>query len=130
MMSTAMSRSLPSYSRAWCPRTTRSSAGGVVVSVWVIWVITRSLPHGPAAADRPPAQRQDVPLCSRPARSDAGLAEGGEAGAGGAGGTGQQGRHWVVPVCRVVLFSSFACAGRHPAGGSAAVLTGTTLRRL
>src|SRR3954462_2901914 len=61
MMSTAMSRSLPSYSRAWCPQktrslplasttrtlasapqrsqwkgTTKSSAGGVVVSVWVI----------------------------------------------------------------------------------------------
>src|SRR3712207_3180352 len=90
MMSTAMSRSLPSYSRAWCPQktrslplasttrtlasapqrsqwkgTTRSSVGGVVVSVWVIWLITRSLPHGPAAADRPPAQRQDGPSCSR-----------------------------------------------------------------
>src|SRR5688572_33180928 len=62
MMWTAMSRSLLSYSRAWCPQktrslplarttrtlasapqrsqwkgTTRSSAGGVVVSVWVIW---------------------------------------------------------------------------------------------
>src|SRR3712207_786931 len=116
MMSTAMSRSLPSYSRAWCPQktrslplarttrtlasapqrsqwkgTTRSSAGGVVVSVWVIWVITRSLPHGPAAADRPPAQRQDVPLCSRSVRSDGGLAEDGEAGAGGAGGAGSAG---------------------------------------
>src|SRR3954470_9416030 len=155
MMSTAMSRSLLSYSRAWCPQktrslplarttrtlanapqrsqwkgTTRSSAGGVVVSVWVIWVITRSLPHGPAAADRPPAQRQDVPLCSRPVRSDAELAEDGEGGAGGACGAGQQGRHWVVPVCRVVSFSSFACAGRHPARGSAAVLTTLTLPRL
>src|SRR4028119_845084 len=155
MMSTAMSRSLPSYSRAWCPQktrslplarttrtlasapqrsqwkgTTRSSAGGVVVSVWVIWVITRSLPHGPATADRPPAQRQDVPLCSRSDRSDIGLAENGEAGAGGADGPGQQGRHWFVPVCRVVLFSSVACAGRRPAGGSAAVLTTPTLRRL
>src|SRR4051794_38734996 len=105
MMSTAMSRSLLSYSRAWCPQktrslplarttrtlanapqrsqwkgTTRSSAGGVVVSVWVIWVITRSLPHGPAAADRPPAQRQDGPLDSRSVPPDPGLAGGGASG--------------------------------------------------
>src|SRR6185312_7555496 len=103
MMSTAMSRSLVSYSRAWCPQktrslplarttrtlanapqrsqwkgTTRSSAGGLVVSVWVIWVITRSLPHGPAHADRPPAQRQDGPPDSRCVPPDRGLAgEGG-----------------------------------------------------
>src|SRR3954453_18015745 len=99
MMSTAMSRSLLSYSRAWGPQktrslplarttrtlanapqrsqwkgTTRSSAGGVVVSVWVIWVITRSLPHGPAAADRPPAQRQDGPRDSRSVPPNPGLA--------------------------------------------------------
>src|SRR5215212_4240266 len=100
MMSTAISRSLPSYSRAWCPQKTRSlplasttrtlarapqrsqwngtmrsSVGGVVVSVWVIWLITRSLPHGPAAADRPPAQRQDGPSCSRSDPDRRGLAE-------------------------------------------------------
>src|SRR3954463_10438039 len=99
MMSTAISRSLVSYSRAWWPQntrslplgrttrtlanapqrsqwkgTTRSSAGGVVVSVWVIWVITRSLPHGPAAADRPPAQRQDGPRDSRSVPPNPGLA--------------------------------------------------------
>src|SRR4028118_768072 len=111
MMSTAMSRSLDSYSRAWCPQktrslplasttrtlasaphrsqwkgTTRSSAAGVVVSVWVIWVITRSLPHGPAAADRPPAQRQDGPLCSRASRHCGRLAGDGEPVAAGTGG--------------------------------------------
>src|SRR4051812_50197935 len=116
MMSTAMSRSLLSYSRAWCPQktrslpvarttrtlanapqrsqwkgTTKSSAGGVVVSVWVIWVITRSLPHGPAAADRPPAQRQDGPPDSRSAQLALGLAEVGEAGTGGGrGGVGKE----------------------------------------
>src|SRR5215203_5331530 len=100
MMSTAISRSLVSYSRAWCPQktrslplasttrtlarapqrsqwngTTRSSVGGVDVSVWVIWLITRSLPHGPAAADRPPAQRQDGPSDSRSHLVRRGLAE-------------------------------------------------------
>src|ERR671933_2775841 len=116
MKSTAMSRSLLSYSRAWCPQktrslplasttrtfarapqrsqwkgTTRSSAEGVVVSVWVIWVITRSLPHGSATADRPSAQRLDDPHDSRSVRQDRGFSrdffETGTAGAtGGAGG--------------------------------------------
>src|SRR5918997_7050524 len=111
MMSAAMSRSLPSYSRAWWPQntrslplasttrtlarapqrsqwkgTTRSSVGGVVVSVWVvIWLITRSLPHGPAFADLPPAQRQDGPPDSRSIPVVTGLAGTGEAGATGAG---------------------------------------------
>src|SRR3954451_3871657 len=96
-----MSRDLLSYSRAWWPQktrslplasttrtlarapqrsqwkgTTRSSVGGVVVSVWVIWVITRSLPHGPAAADRPLAQRQDGPRDSRSGHSTPRLAVG------------------------------------------------------
>src|SRR3712207_1332681 len=110
MMSTAMSRSLLSYSRAWWPQKTRSlplasttrtlasaphrsqwkgttssSAAGVLVSVGVIWVITRSLPHGPAAADRPPAQRQDGPSDSRSGPCDRGLAGIGSSVAGGAG---------------------------------------------
>src|SRR3712207_6639599 len=116
MMSTAMSRSLSSYSRAWCPQktrslplasttrtlarapqrsqwkgTTRSSVGGVVVSVWGIWLITRSLPHGPAIADRPPAQRQDglpdslsIPVVTR-------LAGSGEAGVTGTADGAEQG---------------------------------------
>src|SRR5215210_2330800 len=116
MMSTAMSRNLLSYSRAWCPQntrslplasttrtlarapqrsqwkgTTRTSVGGVVVSVWVIWLITRSLPHGPAFADRPPAQRQDGPPDSRSTPVVTGLAVDGESGATGAGGAVKQG---------------------------------------
>src|SRR4051812_41521849 len=131
MKSTAMSRNLLSYSRAWWPQktrslplasttrtlarapqrsqwkgTTRSSVGGVVVSVWVIWLITRSLPHGPAFADRPPAQRQDGPPDSRSTAVVTGLAVVGEPGATGAGGgTVKQGTslvsHWSI--CRVVL---------------------------
>src|SRR5205807_9485115 len=119
---------LDSYSRAWWPQktrslplasttrtlarapqrsqwkgTTRSSVGGVVVSVWVIWVITRSLPHGPATADRPPAQRQDGPSDSRSGPPLPGLAvEGGVRDTGGAGGgAGRRDVTWVVPVfCR------------------------------
>src|SRR5436305_6095379 len=127
MMSTAMSRSLSSYSRAWCPQKTRSlplaittrtlarapqrsqwkgttssSVGGVVVSVWVIWVITRSLPHGPALADRPPAQRQDGPRDSRSSPLHRGLAGGGgcpEVGGAG-GGTGHRD---VTGWCRFLV---------------------------
>src|SRR5688500_12156132 len=49
-------------------------------------VITRSLPHGPAGADRPLAQRQDEPSDSRSVPVMLGLAGDGEAGATGAGG--------------------------------------------
>src|SRR5215211_5034846 len=110
MMSTAMSRSLVSYSRAWCPQktrslplasttrtlasapqrsqwkgTTRSSAGGVVVSVWVIWsslALYRTDPQVRIGLLH--SARMDPPIPD-PSPLVVGLAVDGEAGAAGAG---------------------------------------------
>src|SRR3954451_5083910 len=137
MMSTAMSRNLPSYSRAWWPQktrslplasttrtlanapqrsqwdgTTRSSVGGVVVSVWVIWsslALYRTDPqlrigllHSARMDPGIPAPVHsipDSPVAVRPVTD------------GTDGGARSRGRHW----CRAQLVVLFGGADGAPA---------------